>query len=292
MPSFSLVLQIIVDGIANGAILALLAVGLSVIFRLNKFVNVAHVDMATVGAYATLFIFTTLIPNFWLAATAGVAVVAAIGYLSHKLVYRRLRGERSITLIIASIGVAFILRYLITFIWGSNQQSFALPLMRAVRFGDIRISPYDLVIVGISLAIFIGLFFIMRFTSLGRSLRAVADNPQLARVSGLRTENLLTKVWLAASALAGIGGVLLAVKTVITPYLGWTMLLPAFAAMIFGGVGSIGGTFFAALIIGIVSEFAAMYWLPTYRLAAIFGVIVLVLIVRPQGLLGIKAVAK
>jgi len=286
------VLQTIADGIANGAILALLAVGLSVIFRLNKFVNVAHVDMATVGAYATLVLFTSVLPIFWLAAIAGVAVVATIGYLSHRLVYRRLRGQRSITLIITSIGVAFILRYLVTFIWGSNQQAFSLPLMRAVRLSDIRMSPYDLVIIALACAIFLGLFLVMRYTSLGRALRAVADNPDLARVAGLQTQKLLTIVWLAASALAGVGGVLLAVKTVITPYLGWAMLLPAFAAMIFGGVGSIGGTFLAAILIGIVSEFAAMYWLPTYRLAAIFGVIVLVLIVRPQGLFGVKAVAK
>ena len=287
-----LLLQTIADGVANGAILALLAVGLSVIFRLNKFVNVAHVDMATVGAYATLVLFTSVLPIFWLAAIAGVAIVAAIGYLSHRLVYRRLRGQRSITLIITSIGVAFILRYLVTFIWGSNQQAFSLPLLRAVRLGDIRMSPYDLIIVALAAAIFLTLFFVMRYTSLGRALRAVADNPNLARVAGLHTQKLLTIVWLAASALAGVGGVLLAVKTVITPYLGWGMLLPAFAAMIFGGVGSIGGTFIAAILIGIVSEFAAMYWLPTYRLAAIFGVIVLVLLVRPQGLFGIKAVAK
>lgn len=292
MPSLIQLLQSVVDGIANGAILALIAVGLSVIFRLNKFVNVAHVDLATVGAYATLFLVSGFLPVFWLAALAGIAVVALIGYLSHRLVYRRLDGQRSITLIITSIGVAFMLRYLVTFIWGSNQRSFDLPLMRAVRFGDIRISPYDLTIVGIAVAIFVGLFVIMRYTSLGRALRAVADNPSLARVSGLRTEHLLTIIWVAASALAGIGGILLAVKTVITPYLGWAMLLPAFAAMIFGGVGSIGGTFVAAIIIGIVSEFAAMYWLPTYRLAAIFGVIVIVLLLRPQGLFGTKAVAK
>lgn len=292
MPSFTLILQIVVDGVASGAILALLAVGLSVIFRLSKFVNVAHVDLATVGAYATLLALSSLAMAFSMAALIGVAVVAIVGYLCYRLVYRRLRGERSITLIITSIGIAFVLRYLVTFIWGSNQLSFDLPLMRAIRFGDIRISPYDLVIIGISIAIFAVLQVVMRFTSFGRSVRAVADNPQLARVSGLDTEAILARVWLAASALAGTAGILLAAKTVITPYLGWHMLLPAFAAMIFGGVGSIGGTLAAAMIIGIVSEFAATYWLPTYRLAAIFGVIVVVLLVRPQGLFGTKAVAK
>src|SRR5690606_35373988 len=129
-----------------------------------------------------------------------------------------LRGQRSITLIITSIGVAFILRYLVPFIWGSNQQAFSLPLMRAVRLRDIRMSPYDLVIIALACAIFLGLFLVMRYTSLGRALRAVADNPDLARVAGLQTQKLLTIVWLAASALAGVGGVLLAVKTVITPY--------------------------------------------------------------------------
>lgn len=285
-------LQTIVDGIAGGAVLALLAVGLSVTFRLSKFVNIAHGDIATTGAYASFLILGVASLDFITATLAGVVIAALVGYLSYLIVFRRLRNERPITLIITSVGVAFIVRYVIVFIWGSNQQSYDLPLMRAIRFAGLRINPYDLVIFIVCMLTFAILFVIIRYTSHGRAMRAVADNPQLARVAGLSTEAVLARIWLVASALSGLAGILLAAKTVITPYLGWYMLLPAFAAMIFGGIGSIGGTLIAGLILGVVSELAAAYWLPTYRVAAIFGVIVLVLMVRPQGLLGIKTVAR
>jgi neutral amino acid transport system permease protein len=284
--------QTLIDGLSTGAIVALIAVGLSLVFRLSRFVNVAHVDMATLGAYVTLFAATTLALPFSLAMVLGVATVAATGFLSHRLVFRRLKGQRPITLIIASVGIGLFLRYLVTFIWGSNQMAFDLPLLRAVRFGQIRVSPYDMVVVAVALATFVALHLMLRYTAFGRALRAVGDNADLARVAGLRGERVMTGMWLIGSALAGLGGILLGAKTVITPYMGWHLLLPSFAAVIFGGVGSVGGTFIAALVIGVVSELAATYWMPTYRLVAVFGVIIAVLLIRPQGLLGTKVVAR
>ncbi|WP_342642833.1 branched-chain amino acid ABC transporter permease [Rhodoligotrophos ferricapiens] len=287
-----LFLQMVIDGISTGAIVALVAVGLSLVFRISRFVNVAHVDLATIGAYVTLLFASTLAFPFPLAVAIGVVAVAALGFLTYRLVYRRLRHERAITLIIASVGVAFFLRYFVTFIWGSNQLAFELPLMRAYRFAGFRISPYDLMIIVATLAVFIALHMTLRYTAFGRALRAVSDNPSLARVAGVASERVISWMWLIGAALAGLGGILLGIKAVLTPYLGWQLLLPTFAAVIFGGVGSVTGTLAGALIIGIVGELAAIYWLPTYRTAAIFGVIVLVLLIRPQGLFGTKAVAK
>jgi len=290
--SLRLFIQTIIDGISTGAIVALVAVGLSLVFRISRFVNVAHVDLATVGAYVTLLCATSLAMPFGVASAIGVLVVAVIGYLSYLLIYRRLRNERSITLIIASVGVAFFLRYLVTFIWGSNQLAFDVPLMRAYRFGDFRISPYDLLIIVITLAVFLALHLTLRYSAFGRSLRAVSDNPSLARVAGVPTERVVAIMWFIGAGLAGVGGILLGMKAVLTPYLGWQLLLPAFAAVILGGVGSVAGTLAGAMVIGIVGELAAVYWLPTYRVAAVFGVIVVVLLLRPQGLFGTKAVAK
>jgi neutral amino acid transport system permease protein len=285
-------LQAVVDGVSTGAIVALVAVGLSLVFRLSRFVNVAHVDMVTIGAYGTLLGATTLALSFSVSVVLGVVATMVVGWLCYRLVFRRLRAERSITLIIASVGVAFFLRYLVTFIWGSNQLAFDLPLMRAWRIGEIRLNPYDAGIIAVTVLSFVLLLAVLRFTAFGRALRAVADNPDLARVAGLNGEKVINRMWLIGSALAGLGGILLGAKTVITPYMGWYLLLPAFAAMIFGGVGSVGGTLVAAVAIGIIGELAATYWAPTYRLVAIFGVIVLVLIVRPQGLFGAKVVAR
>jgi neutral amino acid transport system permease protein len=290
--SLRLFIQTIIDGISTGAIVALVAVGLSLVFRISRFVNVAHVDLATVGAYVTLLCATSLALPFGVAAAIGIVVVAVIGYLSYALIYRRLRHERAITLIIASVGVAFFLRYLVTFIWGSNQLAFDVPLLRAYRFGDFRISPYDLLIIATALAVFLVLHLVLRYSAFGRSLRAVSDNPSLARVAGVPTERVIAIMWFIGAGLAGVGGILLGIKAVLTPYLGWQLLLPAFAAVILGGVGSVGGTLAGALLIGIVGEIAAVYWLPTYRIAAVFGVIVVVLLLRPQGLFGTKAVAK
>lgn len=285
-------LQALLDGVATGCVLALVAVGLSLVFRIGKFVNVAHADIATIGAYATLFGTTGLALAWPLAALGGVAVAALVGLACDRLVFRRLRGERSITIIVSSIGVAFFLRYLVTFLYGSNQLAFDLPLVRAIRLGDLRIPPYDIAIVALALSVFLALALTMRFTHFGRTLRATADNPDLARVAGLRSGRAMTIMWLLGSGLAGLGGILLGVKTVITPYLGWYLLVPAFAAMILGGIGSIGGTLAGAILISIVSELAATYGAPTYRLAAVFGIVILILMTRPDGLFGQKAVAK
>ncbi|WP_137388008.1 branched-chain amino acid ABC transporter permease [Rhodoligotrophos defluvii] len=287
-----LFIQTVIDGISTGAIIALVAVGLSLVFRISRFVNVAHVDLATIGAYVTLLFASSLATPFPLAALIGIAAVAATGFGAYKLVYRRLRSERAITLIIASVGVSFFLRYLVTFIWSSNQQAFDLPLLRAYRFAGFRISPYDLMIILATLAVFAALHITLRYTAFGRSLRAVSDNPSLARVAGVASERVVSLMWLIGAGLAGLGGILLGIKAVLTPYLGWQLLLPAFAAVILGGVGSVTGTLAGALIIGIVGELAAIYWLPTYRVAAVFAMIVLVLLIRPQGLFGAKAVAK
>lgn len=287
-----LFVQTVWDGISTGGVIALVAVGLSLVFRISRFINVAHVDLATVAAYVTLLATGSVALAFPLAAVVGVIVVMGVGLLTYLLVYRRLAGELSITLIIASIGVAFFLRYLVTFIWGSNQLAFDLPVLRSIRVAGLRMAPIDIAIVAIALIVFVGLAIILRYSAFGRALRAVADNPELARVSGVAVDRVVTRMWLVGSALAAVGGIALAAKTVITPYLGWHLLLPAFAAMILGGIGSVGGTLLGALVIGVVGELAAMYWLPTYRLTATFGVLVLVLMLRPQGLLGKREVAR
>ncbi|RAH96812.1 branched-chain amino acid ABC transporter permease [Acuticoccus sediminis] len=287
-----LFIQTVWDGISTGAIIALVAVGLSLVFRISRFINVAHVDFATVAAYVTLLVAGSTAVAFPVAALVGIGAVMALGLLAYLLVYRRLAGERSISLIIASIGVAFFLRYLVTFIWGSNQLAFDLPVLRSIRVAGIRMAPFDIAIIATTLVVFAGLALVLRFGAFGRSLRAVADNPELARVSGVAVDRVVKQMWLIGSAFAAVGGIALAAKTVITPYLGWHLLVPAFAAMILGGIGSVGGTLLGALVIGVVGELAAMYWLPTYRLAATFGVLVLVLMIRPQGLLGKREVAR
>ena len=243
------------------------------------------------GATRTQIMARVLVPEALPGLIAAVTVTL-VGLACDRLVFRRLRGERSITVIVSSIGVAFVLRYLVTFLYGSNQLAFDLPLVRAIRLGDLRIPPYDIAIVALALAVFLALALTMRFTHFGRTLRATADNPDLARVAGLRSGRAMTIMWLLGSGLAGLGGILLGVKTVITPYLGWYLLVPAFAAMILGGIGSIGGTLAGAILISIASELAATYGAPTYRLAAVFGIVILILMTRPEGLFGQKAVAK
>lgn len=290
MTDLTFLLQTILDGLVTGALIALVALGLTLVFGIARFVHVAHADLLTVAAYMTLLAEPHL--GFGLAAVLGVAITVALSLLIHRTVYRRLVGGPSISLVIASLGVALALRYLVVFLWGTGQHAFGLPIRRALWFGPFRIAPYELMIVATVVALMVAVYLVLRLTSVGRDMRAVADNPNLARVCGISPERVITWMWVLAAGLAGVAGVLVGVQTVITPYMGWHLLIPAFAAAVLGGVGHPFGTVVGALIIGVTQELAALYWMPTYKLAAAFLVMTIMLLIRPSGLFGAREVAR
>jgi branched-chain amino acid transport system permease protein len=286
------VLQALVNGITEGTILALAALGLTLVFGISRFPNAAHGDYLTAGAYGAYWAAALLGLSMPLAALAGIAFSMGTGLLFYFFVFRKLAKRSGAVNLIASIGIALFVRHAIIFMAGTEQFSYGLPILRAWRVFGLRIFPMDVLFAGISIAAMGAVHFILSRTEIGRKMRAVSDNPQLARIGGIRSGTVHVVMWMMALSLAGLSGILLGMKTVIDPLMGWDMLLPAFAAAILGGFGSPGGAILGGIIIGTSQELAVLFISETYKVAVAFIVITAVLLIRPWGLMGRREVVR
>lgn len=277
--------QLFVNGIAVGSIIALAAVGLTLTYGILRLSNFAHGDFMTLGAYLTFLANSTGL-NIWLSMVlAAVATVAAM-VLSEKIIWAPMRARRatSTTLIIISIGLALFLRNGIILIWGGNNQSYNLPVEAAIDILGIKVAFYQLVVVAVTVLAILGLHYLLQNTKIGKAMRAVADDIDLARVSGINVDQVVISTWVIAGALTAVGGGMYGLLTAVRPNMGWFLILPMFASIILGGIGNPYGAIAGALVIGVVQE-VSTYWLRTeYKLAVALGIMILVLLVRPQGI--------
>jgi neutral amino acid transport system permease protein len=277
--------QLLVNGIAVGSIIALSAVGLTLTYGILRLSNFAHGDFMTLGAYLTLLINTTGL-NIWLSIAVGAAMTVAGVLLSEKVIWAPMRVRRasSTTLIIISIGLALFIRNGIILIWGGNNQRYNLPVAEALSIGGIRIPYYNLVVVVLAVVAIAALHYLLQNTRIGKAMRAVADDIDLARVTGINVDWVVIWTWIIAGGMTALGGSMLGLVQAVRPNMGWFLILPLFASVILGGIGNPYGAIAGALVIGIVQE-VSTYWLPTeYKLGVALAVMVLVLLIRPQGL--------
>ena len=277
--------ELALAGVVSGLIIGLGGLAITLIFGIARFPNAAAGDIMTAGAYGALFGHNAT-GLLILGGLTGAVVGSIVGFAAYWVVFRLLAGRAAVALLVASIGLAFVIRAVLGVAFGHSQQVFQLPLTRPWRIEDIRIHPNDLTLAGVALAALAVVFGILHFTPIGRQMRAVADDPALARVSGVSPTRVMTALWLLAGAITALAGAILGVKTVVSPEIGWDMLLPAFAAAILGGIGNPAGAVVAGLIIGIAQEIATPFIGFTYKLALAFLVILVVLLVRPRGLFG------
>lgn len=277
--------QLIVNGIAVGCIIALAAVGLTLTYGILRLANFAHGDFLTLGAYFTLLA-NSLGINIWLAVVLGIVGTVLAVLLTEKLLWSPMRDRRasSTTLIIISIGLALFLRNGIILFWGGGNQNYDLPVAAAVSVLGIRIAYYRLIVVGLAILVILGLHYLLQNTKIGKAMRAVADDIDLARVSGINVDQVVIWTWVIAGSLTALGGGMYGLITAVRPNMGWFLILPMFAAVILGGIGNPYGAIAGALVIGVAQE-VSTYWLPTeYKLGVALLIMVLVLLVRPQGL--------
>ena len=277
-------LNLAVNGVVEGLGIALLALALTLVFGIARFPNASAGDVLTAGAYAGYGGQVLLGGSIILGAVSGMAAMAALSAALYVLVFRKLEGRSGVYPLVASIGLAFAIRSALTFFIGHDQRVFSVPLMRAIDIGPIRVVPTDLYIAATALAALLVVFAILHLTPLGRRMRAVADNPDLARTCGIGSGRVLLALWLLAGAVTGLGGVLLGIKTVVTPMMGWELLLPAFAATILGTIGNPLGAVIGAVLIGVAQELSTPFVGFTYKIGVGFAILLLVLLVRPQGI--------
>ena len=279
------IIQLTMNGITVGSIIALAAVGLTLTYGILRLSNFAHGDFMTLGAYFSLLMNAIGLP-IWLAIALGAALTIAVALLCEKLLWSPMRDRRatSTTLIIISIGLALFLRNGIILIWGGANQSYELPVISAIDLFGIRIPFYRLIVVGLALLAIVGLHLLLQNTKIGKAMRAVADNTDLARVSGINVDRVVIWTWVIAAGLTALGGGMYGIITAVRPNMGWFLILPMFASVILGGIGNPYGAIAGAFVIGIAQEVSS-YWLPSeYKLGVALMIMIAVLLVRPQGI--------
>jgi branched-chain amino acid transport system permease protein len=281
-------LQLILNGIMAGTILAVPAIGLTAIFAVLRFTNFALASHMTIGAYAGFVANVSFGMPVYVSLLAAFVIAGLIGWLSDEFVLKPFRAAGFITTAIGSIALTIALENVVRFIFGNSMRGYKLPLQRDWVIGGLRIGPQQVENLVIALIVMGLLFGYLALTRSGKAMRAVADNPMLASIKGIDTDMVARTVSFVAMGLAGIGGMLIGLDTTIDPLVGFKTILAVFAAAVVGGLGSIPGAVIGALVIGVGEELSLLVLSPAYRSAIGFFAILLVLTVRPRGILGAR----
>jgi branched-chain amino acid transport system permease protein len=280
------IVQLVANGIMSGAVLAVAAIGFTMMFAVLRFPNFSLAGHMVAGAYAGWLANTMLGLPLPAALLCGFLVAGGIGVASDFIVLRPLRRAAPITLAIASVAISLFIENALRFGFGNNLRSFDLPLERDWVVGWLRLGPQQVQNAVLAVVAMVILFLLFTLTQTGRAMRATADNAGLAAVKGIDTERITRLVSFLGMGLAGAAGVLLGADTSIEPLLGLKVILSVFAAAVLGGLGSIPGAVLGAFAIGIVEEASQLIVPTTYKGAVGFVAILVVLSFRPSGLLG------
>lgn len=280
------ILQVLVFGIVLGSIITLGAIGLSLLFGILRFANFAHGDMMTVGAYLALVFVTGLGWPIYAAFPMALAGGAVVAIAIDRVLYKRLRRTAPVILLISSFGVALMLRSLVQLIWGPQSLVYEPGIQFPLQIFGLRIKPDHLVILAGVIILVILLHLFLQYTKMGKAMRAMSDNMDLAEITGIETERVIMWTWALGAALAAGAGIFLAMDTRLQPFMGWNMLLPVFAAAIMGGIGRPYGAIAGGMTVGIAEEMSTLFFSPAYKSAVAFTLMVIILVVRPTGLFG------
>lgn len=282
--------QLAVDGLIFGIILALAAVGLSLVFGTTKLTNFAHGELIALGALFTYF-FSSIV-GLPLILAAGVAVVASAlvgGWMQNRVLWRplRKRGTGIIAAMIVSIGLGFLLRYFFLFIFGGQTRQFDEYAGQAgIELGPIIVTPKDLVSSSVGIILIGFTTWWLLKTKSGKATRAVSDNPALASASGIEVEKVISTVWVFGAGLAGFSGVMLGLQAGVSWQMGFTVLLLVFAGTVLGGLGTAFGAIVGSLIVGVMTQLSTIILPTELKYVGALVILIVILLVRPQGLLG------
>jgi len=278
--------QTFFNGIITGVIMTLPALAVTLLFGVLKFPNFAVGAMMTVAAYLAFALNAQL---GWPLLPAAAAAALAMGVICigiDQVTFKPLRSRGGITLMVASLGLGFILENIARFAYGNSARSFVVELARPFRFADIRMNHEQMITIGVASTAMAAMYVLLTRLPMGRAMRAVADNPALALVRGIESPRVIRWTWFIAGCLLGVGGVLVGMDRALEPPMGSNYVISVFGAAILGGLGSPLGAFAGALIIGVVSELSTLVIAPNYRIGVPLCAIAVILVFRPQGLFG------
>jgi branched-subunit amino acid ABC-type transport system permease component len=278
--------QALLNGLVSGLLIALPAIALSLTYGILNFANFSIGAMITTGAYLAYMFNASLGAPIVLAAPAAAVGLALVAIAIQRGVYRQIRNADHVTLLVASMGVAFVLENVLRFFYGSDVRTLDVPVARPLLWNGLRLNHEQLIIAVVALSAMVVVAFILKRTRLGRAMRAISDDPDLAEVRGIGHARTVDWTWAISGALTALAGILIALDGVVDPTMGTHYLVSVFAAAVIGGIGNPFGAVAGALIIGLVEETSALAVSTTYRQGVSFAVLVLVLLLRPQGLVG------
>jgi branched-chain amino acid transport system permease protein len=293
--------QQVINGLSLGAIYALIALGYTMVYGVLRLINFAHGDVYMLGAFAGFYLANALgldaNPSvLWaIGVTLGsMAICACIGVLIERLAYRPVRHHSRLTSLITAIGVSLLLEYGGQVVFGATPRFFPQMIRSEVyAIGGVQITNQNLLIIALAIVVMFGLEFIVHRTRMGKAMRATSFNLSAAKLMGINTDVVIAFTFALGSALAAAGGVMVALAIPrIDPLMGLMTGLKAFVAAVLGGIGNIPGAMVGGLVIGLMETWLSATAYSTYRDAVAFGVLILILLIRPAGLLGTPVTEK
>ena len=279
------IIDVLIFGIVSGTILLLGSIGFSLVWKTENFLNITHGQMILLGAYVAYFFNVVLNWSLLLSAIITVVLTAFVGLLIAKVFFYPVRRHGTLAQLFTSVGLAYVIYGLVQAFGGVSLKSYNIATNKAFMINDYPIMTLNqliIVIVAIISILFLHLFLTQ--TKQGRGIRAMAGNRQLSETRGIDTEKLSSYVWLIASGLGGLAGVLLGIYGSLHTELGWEQILIIMSVAVLGGLGSLYGTMIAALLVGIAMDVSTLFIDSAYRTSIAFFIIILVLLVRSQGL--------
>lgn len=277
------ILQTAFDGLSVAATLIVVALGLAIIFGIMKVINMAHGELIMIGAYVTYLIYTVAKLPFIFAMVAAFIVSGVVGLFIELIVIKRLYG-RPLETLLATFGVSIMLQQLIKIIFGPSGKPVSSPISETLMLGGIVLPYYRLFIIIVAIALTISIFWVMNKTTFGIKLRTTSENRNMSNCLGINTSRIDTLTFALGSGLAGIGGALLAPINNVVPTMGAGYLVDSFMAVVLGGVGSLGGTAFGAVIIGEGNKMLNIIANETFAKVLILLAIIVIIRFRPEGL--------
>jgi len=283
--------QLLINSLIAGAIYSLVAAGFSLIYSVCKFVHFAHGAVIAFGGYLLYLFFSSLKLSFGISVLLTIVCTSLLGFLMNLVVYKKLRQRKASNTIFLIAGFAILIFFesLILVFWGADVKSIGLiKISKGIELGEAIITPLQIVIIFVSLLLLLLFFVFMKKTKIGKAMRAVADNKDVAEIVGISAEKIYSWSFIIGSAIAGIAGILVGLEQNLEPTMGTSLMVKGFTAAIVGGVESVPGAILGSFLLGFAENFGIWFLPSGYKDAIAFIILFIFLLFKPRGILGIK----